>query len=71
MFSKTDDMSVQQIQWTEIIPNIFSDHNAVKWRNQLQKEKWEKNKYVETKQHVTTKWMGQQRNWKIPQDTWK
>ena len=32
--------------------NFFFYYNAVKQRNQLQKEKWEKNKYVETKQHI-------------------
>lgn len=31
----------------------------MKLKNQLQKEKWEKNKHVETKQHATTKPIGQ------------
>ena len=46
-----------------------------KTRNKFQKENWEKQKQVETKQHATkiqiSQWRNQRLNQKIPQDRWK
>ena len=50
--------SLNKFKRIEIISSIFFSSQQYEIRNQLQKEKWGKNKYVETKQHVTEKQMG-------------
>lgn len=65
----------------KIVQNLMIDQNYIKHffesqqyenSNQLQKDKWKKNKHVGTKQLATKKSMGQWRNqrgnWKIPSD---
>ena len=46
-----------------ILSGIFSDHNGMKFRKQLQEENWQSvHKYLEIKQHATEQLKGQRRN---------
>ena len=46
----------QKFKKTEIISSYLSDHSGMKL--EIQKEKWDKNKHMETKQHATEKLNG-------------
>jgi len=43
----------------DIMLIFFSDHKGMQLKNQPQKEKWEKNKHIKTKQHATGNSMSQ------------
>ena len=49
---------------------FFSDHKGMQLKNQPQKEKWEKNKHIKTKQHATKNSMSQWSNQKELRNTW-
>ena len=51
--------SLSKFKKIEIILSIFSDHNALRLEISYREKNGERNKLVETKQHVTKKPMGQ------------
>ena len=60
IFSRIDDMldhkkSLNKFKKIEIVSSIFSVAQQYETRNQLQKEKCEKHKCMETEQHATKK----------------
>ena len=62
-FSRIDHMlghkrSLNKFKSIEIISCTFPQQQWYKTRNQLQEEKWEKHKHMETKQQVSTKTNG-------------
>ena len=57
-FSRIDHMlghktTFSKCKKTEIISSIFSNHNVIKTRNQLQEKKCKKHKHVDAKQYAT------------------
>ena len=58
MFSRIDHIlgyksALSKYKKIEVIPCIFSDHNAMKFEINHKKKMWKDNKYLETKEHPT------------------
>ena len=49
---------------TEIISNIFSDHNCYEIRNKVQEKNYKKHKHMAAKQHDTKQAMGSLRKFR-------
>ena len=60
--------SLNKYKRVEIIPTIFSDHNALKLEINCKKENCKNHKYMEIKQHATEKYPGQERKKKRDQE---
>ena len=45
--------SLGKFKKIEIIPSVFSDHNAMTWKINYRKKNCKKHKYMEVKQYVT------------------
>ena len=68
-------VSLGKFMKTEIISNIFPDHNCYEIRNKVQEKNYKKHKHMAAKQHATKQAMGSLRKFRenkiILRDKWK